>query len=86
MVKGLRARIYKRGCRCEPARPNKLGRGTRSGLLDHAIEFFKMIPPRKQSQTEGRAAVCFCLNYIVPVKLVRHELVVGIPLMTMTLS
>ncbi len=30
---------------------NKLGRGTRSEMLDHAIEFFKMIPPRKQSQT-----------------------------------
>jgi hypothetical protein len=38
-------------------------------MLDHAIEFVMMIPPRKQSQTAGRAAVCFCLNYIVPVKL-----------------
>jgi hypothetical protein len=69
MIKGLRACIYKRGCWCEPARPNQLGRGTRSGLLDHAIEFFKMFHPANRARPEGRAAVCFCIYYTVPVKL-----------------
>jgi hypothetical protein len=37
-------------------------------MVDQPIEFFKIIPPRKQSQTAGRAAVSFRINYIVPVK------------------
>ena len=47
---------------------NKLGRGTRSEMVGHAIELFKMISPAKRARPEGRAAVCFCINCIVPVK------------------
>ena len=39
--------------------------------MDCAMEDSQEIAPRKQSQTGGRAAVCFCLNYIVGVKLFR---------------
>ena len=40
--------------------------------LNCTAEFFKIIPTRKQSQTGGRAAVCFCLYCIVPVKASRN--------------
>ena len=39
-----------------------------SEKLNRTIEFFKISPPAKQSQTDGRAAVCFCFYYIVSVK------------------
>jgi hypothetical protein len=34
-----------------PVVASRHSKSGRSELLDHAIEFFKMIPPRKQSQT-----------------------------------
>jgi hypothetical protein len=37
-------------------------------MVGHTIEFFKMISPAKRARPEGRAAVCFCIYCIVPVK------------------
>jgi hypothetical protein len=81
MAKGLRGRIYRPECRVAPSCPNKLGRGTRETVV-RAIDSFKIIPPGKQSQTEGRAAVCFCFHYIAAVKLRTRRT----PPMTMKLS
>ena len=68
MTKGLRARIYRLGCRYAPSCPDESGRCIRSEMVGHVIEFFKIIPPANRARPEGRAAVCFCLYYIVPVK------------------